>query len=214
MYTNAAVDGALESCNPQRNGARLTARDAYFARVSTTPSERKALLFLASLLALGALARMVSAARREHAGVAPNPGALERQIAAVDSERVRVYDRRRRAGAPRGSPRARGGSRATPVGRRPRTDSVVIVDVDRASAEELEALPRVGPALARRIIQDREQHGAFGSLHALMRVNGIGPKLVTQLAAHVTFSASVRPPSALSEGPGAVPRVGRSPPPG
>jgi competence ComEA-like helix-hairpin-helix protein len=67
--------------------------------------------------------------------------------------------------------------------------ATTIVDVDRATAEELETLPRIGPALARRIAADRESNGAFGSLEALQRVKGIGPALARQLAPHVTFSA-------------------------
>lgn len=66
------------------------------------------------------------------------------------------------------------------------------IDVDRASAGELEALPRVGPGLARRIVEDREAHGAFGSLEGLGRVRGVGPALIRVLAPHVTFSGAAR----------------------
>jgi hypothetical protein len=38
--------------------------------------------------------------------------------------------------------------------------------------------------------------------------------LVTRIAAHVTFSGSVRPFSALSVSPGSAPHAGRPPPPG
>ncbi|MEW5915268.1 MAG: helix-hairpin-helix domain-containing protein [Gemmatimonadota bacterium] len=184
----------------------------YVARVSTTPAERKALLFLAALLLLGAAMRMVSARSRDTARLAMNPRGLAQQIAAVDSERVRVYERRRSARARKG-PSAGRNSRES----RPRTeaaDTAIIVDVDHANTAELERLPRIGPALAQRIVKDRDEHGPFGSLEGLTRVKGIGPKLVMQLAAHVTFSGSARPPTALSVSPGAVPRVGRSPPPG
>ena len=62
------------------------------------------------------------------------------------------------------------------------------VDVDRATAEELTRLPRVGPALAQRIVRDRETRGAFGSLEALDRVPGVGPILLQTVAPHVAFS--------------------------
>ncbi|MCE9603062.1 MAG: helix-hairpin-helix domain-containing protein [Gemmatimonadetes bacterium] len=67
------------------------------------------------------------------------------------------------------------------------------VDVDRADASELDRLPGIGPALAGRIVADREQRGPFGSLRALERVKGIGPALSARLAPHVTFSLSPRP---------------------
>jgi competence protein ComEA len=67
------------------------------------------------------------------------------------------------------------------------------VDVDRASAAELERLPRIGPALARRIVADRDSLGPFGSLEALQTVKGIGPAVAAVLAPHVTFSGTPRP---------------------
>jgi competence protein ComEA len=66
------------------------------------------------------------------------------------------------------------------------------VDVDVAPAAELERLPRIGPALARRIVADREANGPFGSLQALTRVRGIGPATARQLAPYVTFTLSPR----------------------
>jgi competence protein ComEA len=49
------------------------------------------------------------------------------------------------------------------------------VDLDRASAAELTRLPRIGPALAARIVADREARGPFGSLEGVRRVPGMGP---------------------------------------
>src|SRR5262245_23007935 len=52
------------------------------------------------------------------------------------------------------------------------------IDVDRASAAELARLPRVGLALAKRIVADREARGPFGSPAGLDRVSGVGPGLL------------------------------------
>jgi competence protein ComEA len=68
------------------------------------------------------------------------------------------------------------------------------VDMDRASAAEMERLPRVGPVLARRIVADRDSLGPFGSLKGLQRVRGVGPALARILAPYVTFSLQRRPP--------------------
>jgi competence protein ComEA len=54
--------------------------------------------------------------------------------------------------------------------------------VNRATVEELQLLPRIGPTLAARIIEERERGGPFRTLHDLTRVRGIGPRTVERLA--------------------------------
>lgn len=61
------------------------------------------------------------------------------------------------------------------------------IDINRASAAELGRLPGVGPALAGRIVADRQQRGAFGGIAALERVRGIGPATLARLAPHLSF---------------------------
>ncbi|MGQ0649248.1 MAG: ComEA family DNA-binding protein [Gemmatimonadaceae bacterium] len=79
----------------------------------------------------------------------------------------------------------------------PRTSGLP-VHLDRASAAELEGLPGIGPALARRIVEDREKVGPFGSLSALQRVKGVGKRLAERLAPLVTFGFTGRPSSVIS----------------
>src|SRR5690606_34905954 len=50
------------------------------------------------------------------------------------------------------------------------------IDINAADEGTLTLLPRVGPALARRIALYREAHGPFESVDALVAVKGIGPK--------------------------------------
>jgi competence protein ComEA len=50
------------------------------------------------------------------------------------------------------------------------------LDLNSADAEALQALPGIGPALAERIVADREAHGSFRTPEDLLRVSGIGPK--------------------------------------
>jgi competence protein ComEA len=52
------------------------------------------------------------------------------------------------------------------------------IDLDRADVSEITRLPRVGPALAQRIVAWRTEHGPFGSLARLDSVPGIGAKLL------------------------------------
>jgi competence protein ComEA len=78
------------------------------------------------------------------------------------------------------------------------------IDLDRADRAEIERLPRVGPELARRIVEHRETHGPFGSLAALDEVPGVGAALLASLERYVSFSGARLP--ARGGPPGAAPR--------
>jgi competence protein ComEA len=56
------------------------------------------------------------------------------------------------------------------------------LDLNRASAAELELLPAIGPALAARIVADRLKFGPFRAVDELTRVRGVGPRTVARLA--------------------------------
>jgi hypothetical protein len=71
------------------------------------------------------------------------------------------------------------------------------IDVDLADSAALDALPGIGPALARRIVEERDKCGPYGSLEGLERVRGIGAALSKRLAPKVTFSLPRRPSSAV-----------------
>ncbi len=61
------------------------------------------------------------------------------------------------------------------------------IAVNEASARELQALPRVGPVLAARIVEWRQANGPFQSVQDLERVPGIGARTAAQLAPLVRF---------------------------
>jgi competence protein ComEA len=65
--------------------------------------------------------------------------------------------------------------------RDPKAPAGPALNVNRATAVELEGLPGIGPALARRIVADREAQGPFATIAALDRVPGIGPALMARL---------------------------------
>jgi competence protein ComEA len=60
------------------------------------------------------------------------------------------------------------------------------VNLNTADEAALDTLPRVGPALARRIIEWREANGAFASVEDLRDVPGFGDKMVDALRDLVT----------------------------
>jgi competence protein ComEA len=55
------------------------------------------------------------------------------------------------------------------------------LDINRADAPGLQALPGVGPELARRIVAHRESHGLFRKPEDLLRVSGIGAQRYARL---------------------------------
>lgn len=101
------------------------------------------------------------------------PATLERIRPLLDLSRLppgRAVERLGRGVGPRegGSRRRSGGAPA-------------LVDVNRATARELEVLPGIGPALAGRIVASREEEGPFRTVEDLQRVRGIGPATVERL---------------------------------
>jgi len=63
------------------------------------------------------------------------------------------------------------------------------VDVNAASAEELDSLPGIGPALAKRIIDYRQEHGPFAKVDDLLAVKGVGPKMLAKIRDRLTIGA-------------------------
>lgn len=60
------------------------------------------------------------------------------------------------------------------------------VNLNTADATQLDTLPRIGPAMAERIIQWRESNGRFTSVEDLLAVPGIGEKMLEALRDAVT----------------------------
>lgn len=79
-------------------------------------------------------------------------------------------------GAP-GSAAAPGAGSATAAGK---------VDLNRATAADLDTLPGIGPATAQKIVDDRATNGPFKTVEDLMRVSGIGEKKFDALKDLVT----------------------------
>ncbi|MHB1072478.1 MAG: ComEA family DNA-binding protein [Gemmatimonadaceae bacterium] len=185
-----------------------------------TKSERQALAFFAVVTVLGVGVRMM------RSDPPPVPTIEERlalasQLAATDSAAGAAAERKRGKGrGPRRPPAASSGPERlsreeTPANHQTNNSFAPVpaspaapapVDLDHASQAELERLPWVGPALAARIVADREAHGPFGSVEGLVRVRGVGPKLAERLRPLVTFGGPARPRNAAPGG--AVTRAG------
>ncbi|MBW2733312.1 MAG: helix-hairpin-helix domain-containing protein [Deltaproteobacteria bacterium] len=68
------------------------------------------------------------------------------------------------------------------------------LEINSASSESLQALPRIGPALAGRIVRFRQERGLFGSVEELREVHGIGTHTMARLRPYVRCGR--QPPTA------------------
>jgi DNA uptake protein ComE-like DNA-binding protein len=159
-----------------------------------TPAERKALVFFSAVIALGASTRAYRALRSRSPADLHSRSALELQIKAADSARRAGFHKGKRDRAPKSPPKPTGP-----------------VDMDIAGAEEIESLRNIGPALARRIVADRDSFGPFGSMDGLSRVKGIGPSIVVKLGSSVTFSLVPRPTNTVISRRSELPKARRKP---
>ena len=127
---------------------------------SLTPAERRGALIVIILLALGAGHDAWRALR-------PGPGARE-------------------GGVPLGpAPAADARGHGASVSGAPPSPDARPVEINRASAADLEALPGIGPVLARRIVAHREAYGPFRVPEELLSVHGIGSRLFERLQPYV-----------------------------
>lgn len=157
--TTAAVDEEDRRSRPLDEGERLDPNRATEVELDRLPGVGPA------------TARAIVTARDSGITfVAAEDLLVVRGIGPATLEKLRPLLRLPPGGVRRGSSR---GER--PVGPRRAT-----VDVNRADAAGLERLPGIGPALARRIIEERSVR-PFASLEELERVRGVGPATVERL---------------------------------
>jgi competence protein ComEA len=74
-----------------------------------------------------------------------------------------------------------------PAGTRKGDNLTELIDVNRATSDELQALPGIGPTLSARIIETRGKQ-PFRTVDDLRRVSGIGAKTLDRLRPHVTVA--------------------------
>ena len=72
-----------------------------------------------------------------------------------------------------------------------------VVNLNTASATQLEALPGIGAKTAARIIEYRQKNGPFKKIEELMNVRGVGEKNFLKLKAQITIAAAKAEPNPL-----------------
>jgi competence protein ComEA len=104
-------------------------------------------------------------------------GGLNLAALLVDAQQVLV---------PRSAP-AGAAPGAVPKGEAPGTTGTGLINVNMATAEELETLPGIGEVLAATIIEYREDNGPFTSVDQLIEVSGIGEVTLEEIRELVTI---------------------------
>jgi competence protein ComEA len=65
-----------------------------------------------------------------------------------------------------------------------------LINLNWATQAELESLPGIGPEMARRILDYRDQNGPFASIEAIQQVPGIGPATYARIQDRITVDES------------------------
>lgn len=113
---------------------------------------------------------------------AADPGELNLAAVLQDADQVIVGTR----ASPRGEVRRGSGSPATGAsGTAGESSGNTPVDLNRATVDQLDQIPGVGPVTAQRIIAWRTEHGQFTTTEQLQEIDGIGPKTYARMAPYV-----------------------------
>jgi len=69
------------------------------------------------------------------------------------------------------------------------------IDLNTATAKQLEQLPGIGKEIAQRIVNYRKDIGPFTSIHELMKVKGIGKRKLAKVKELLTIGVVTQSPS-------------------
>jgi competence protein ComEA len=122
----------------------------------------------------------VNDAVEQAGGLSPDADSLRVNLAQHLTDGQQIYVPRQ------GEEVAPGMAAADQASAAPATAADGLLDVNSASASELEALPRIGAALAGRIIAYREEHGRIASIDDLRAIKGISAGVFEEIAPLVT----------------------------
>ena len=82
-----------------------------------------------------------------------------------------------------------------------RAQSPVLLDINTATASDLETLPGIGEVKAKAIIADRTQNGPYRAVADVTRVRGIGPGILKKIHPLVTVKPTAGDKSRTTEAP-------------
>ena len=70
-------------------------------------------------------------------------------------------------------------------------ESIGLVNINTAQETRLKSLPGIGPQLAKRIINKRNEIGRFNTIEELTQVKGIGKKMLVKLQPHISTGGNI-----------------------
>jgi comEA protein len=73
-----------------------------------------------------------------------------------------------------------------------KTDTAAVINLNTASAEQLDSLPGIGPKVAARIIEYRQKNGSFKKIEDVMNVKGIGEKAFLKIKGRLSVGAPAK----------------------
>ena len=165
-------------------------------------ADQKALVFFGAVAVLGAGVRVVRAA----AGPAPatSQPALDRQILSSDSALQSSRSAKKKTGRSTGPRRSTRPAAQADTGRRRKSVGPLDrrgyvgnrLDMDIASAAQIDSLPGVTPLMAKRIVADRMARGPFATADGLRRVIGVSNAFLKRIDTLIVFSGTFVQPSA------------------
>lgn len=150
-------------------------------RIALTRSECNVILALAVLFCVGLAARYVQSRARPVPAVAY----AEAERLFQEASEAALADTVEQA-----SPASTVEPSSTPTAYQPKSALAAgSINLNTATASELQRLPRIGPKLAARILAHREAHGPFRRVQDLLQVSGIGKKTLARLEPYLIVEA-------------------------
>lgn len=194
LFIVAALGGSRSGVVIERENAPTTAATVTTetSSVASTPESVAASIFVhidGAVVAPGVyeLTRLTGALPRVNdaviaaGGLAEDADTSALNLAAVlsDGEKIHVP---RQGEAVAAEQTSSGAASRSDVG----ASSSGVININTATAEELDSLPGIGPSTAAAIVEDRERNGPFASPEDLMRVSGIGEGKFSKLKGQIS----------------------------
>jgi competence ComEA-like helix-hairpin-helix protein len=163
-------DSGVALARPLANGERIDLDRASALEIARLPKvgPRLAKTIVADREALGPFGSLAALDRV--------PGVGEGLLKAIGDHATFSAPPRTAEGGPPSPPQLGAGTDGTSAPGRP-----TLLDLNSASAAELETLPFIGPGLALRIVAFRQKHGRFPVVDSLVQVPGIGPSVLAKV---------------------------------
>ncbi|EQB62858.1 MAG: hypothetical protein RBG1_1C00001G0437 [candidate division Zixibacteria bacterium RBG-1] len=144
--------------------------------INFTPQERKALIFLTVVLLLGS---GITLYKKYHSDFAPE--LLLKPKAKVVESNLSQQDLNSVADTSTVIPKETSPPQLS-------EEKIRQVNLNSATQEELENLPSIGPVLAKRIIEYRNQKGGFKTIEEVKQVHGIGNKIFGKIKNYISVN--------------------------